>query len=607
MNGVRVTRRIPDETIQEIRERVDIVSLIQRYIELKPAGRNTFKGLCPFHNEKTPSFHVNQERGGYHCFGCEAGGDGISFLMEHEGRTFPEAARMLAEENGIEIAEAEGSGEPGLANQILAANEVAQAEFRRALSSAEGSSAREYLETRGVDAESIEKFGIGFAPDRWDTVERALSRASIPATIGETAGLIKSREKGNGHYDFFRGRITFPIHDVRGRIVAFGGRALGEDQQPKYLNTPETPVFHKRRALYGFPHALEPIRRAARVIVCEGYFDRVALHRAGLGEGLATCGTALSSDHGKAIRRRTREVVLLFDGDGAGQKAMERALETLLPEGLRVRAAALPQGEDPDSVLLSRGASVLEEIVSKAPDAIEILMHNALATGCSTPAERSDVVARVAPLIARVTDPVERVEHARRLAISVGTDVRAVEAVMRTAARSGNTAEAAASALQNPVRRTSDEERHLRGIVGIVFRHAHVAKSPLRSQMQEVLPEGAWKSLLSCLFDAADAGQIDGSGGVDFFAVSERLDEETRKRLSGLQVEETPELGLTAVENMLFDHIRWFENHRLGSKGDELVQRSRDAGADEKEVLAETQRLIEEKRIAQGLASDPAP
>ena len=607
MNGVRVTRRIPEETIQEIRERVDIVSLIQRYIELKPAGRNTFKGLCPFHNEKTPSFHVNQERGGYHCFGCEAGGDGISFLMEHEGRTFPEAARMLAEENGIEIAEAEGSAEPGLANQILAANEVAQAEFRRALSSAEGSSAREYLETRGVDAESIEKFGIGFAPDRWDTVERALSRASIPATIGETAGLIKSREKGNGHYDFFRGRITFPIHDVRGRIVAFGGRALGEDQQPKYLNTPETPVFHKRRALYGFPHALEPIRRAARVIVCEGYFDRVALHRAGLGEGLATCGTALSSDHGKAIRRRTREVVLLFDGDGAGQKAMERALETLLPEGLRVRAAALPQGEDPDSVLLSRGASVLEEIVSKAPDAIEILMHNALATGCSTPAERSDVVARVAPLIARVTDPVERVEHARRLAISVGTDVRAVEAVMRTAARSGNTAEAAASALQNPARRTSDEERHLRGIVGIVFRHAHVAKSPLRSQMQEVLPEGAWKSLLSCLFDAADAGQIDGSGGVDFFAVSERLDEETRKRLSGLQVEETPELGLTAVENMLFDHIRWFENHRLGSKGDELVQRSRDAGANEKEVLAETQRLIEEKRIAQGLASDPAP
>ena len=605
MNGVRVTRRIPDETIQEIRERVDIVSLIQRYIELKPAGRNTFKGLCPFHNEKTPSFHVNQDRGGYHCFGCEAGGDGISFLMEHEGRTFPEAARMLAEENGIEIAEAEGSGEPGLANQILAANEVAQEEFCRALSSAEGSSAREYLETRGVDAESIEKFGIGFAPDRWDTVERALSRASIPAAIGETAGLIKPREKGNGHYDFFRGRITFPIHDVRGRIVAFGGRALGEDQQPKYLNTPETPVFHKRRALYGFPHALEPIRRAARVIVCEGYFDRVALHRAGLGEGLATCGTALSSDHGKAIRRRTREVILLFDGDGAGQKAMERALETLLPEGLRVRAAALPQGEDPDSVLLSRGASVLEEIVTKAPDAIEILMHNALATGCSTPAERSDVVARVAPLIARVTDPVERVEHARRLAVSVGTDVRAVEAVMRTAARSGNTAEAAASALENPVRRTSDEERHLRGIVGIVSRHAHVAKSPLRSQMQEVLPEGAWKSLLSCLFDAADAGQIDGSGGVDFFAVSERLDEETRKRLSGLQVEEAPDLGPTAVENMLFDHIRWFENHRLGSKGNELVQRSRDTDADEKEVLAETQRLLEEKRIAQGLASDP--
>ena len=230
-----MTRRIPDETIQEIRDRVDIVSLIRRYVDLKPAGRNTFKGLCPFHDEKTASFHVNLDRGGYHCFGCEAGGDAIGFLMQHEGLQFPEAARMLAQENGIEIPETE-SGEPGLANQILAANEVAQGEYRRALSANEGASARRYLEGRGIGTESIEAFGIGFAPDRWDTVVRALGRAKISAETGERAGLIKPRQKGDGHYDFFRGRITFPIHDVRGRIVGFGGRALGDDQQPKYLN-----------------------------------------------------------------------------------------------------------------------------------------------------------------------------------------------------------------------------------------------------------------------------------------------------------------------------------------------------------------------------------
>ncbi|MFP8874003.1 MAG: CHC2 zinc finger domain-containing protein, partial [Myxococcota bacterium] len=254
-----MTRRIPDETIQEIRDRVDIVSLIRRYVELKPAGRNSFKGLCPFHEEKTASFHVRPDHGRYHCFGCEESGDAIGFLMATEGREFPEAARMLAQENGIEIPETE-SGEPGLANQILAANEVAQEEYRRALSGEEGTGARRYLEGRGIDTESIEAFGIGFAPDRWDTVEQALRRAKISAETGESAGLIKPRQKDNGHYDLFRGRIIFPIHDVRGRIVGFGGRALGDDQQPKYLNTAETPIFHKRRALYGFPDALEPIR-----------------------------------------------------------------------------------------------------------------------------------------------------------------------------------------------------------------------------------------------------------------------------------------------------------------------------------------------------------
>ena len=381
--------RIPDEIIQQIRDRVDIVDLVGRFVSLKPAGRN-HKGLCPFHNEKTPSFVVTPDRQSFKCFGCGEGGNVFGFLMRMENLSFPEAVRTLAAQHGIEVPDT-GPSEGGGTQGLQEANELAQECYRRALAQANSPGAS-YLAGRGIDAATIEHFGIGYAPDRWDTVTQALRARNIPAGEGERAGLLKEGRSG-GHYDLLRGRVTFPIRDVRGRVIGFGGRAIREDQEPKYLNTPESPIFHKRRAFFGFPGALEPIRRHGRAIVVEGYFDLVALQRAGIEGAVATCGTALTDEHARNLARRTKTVVLLFDGDEAGQKAMERSLEVLLPAGLRVHTAGLPAGEDPDSFLAREGAEALRALVEAAPPALDVAIRRAVAQGCSTPAEKAETKA----------------------------------------------------------------------------------------------------------------------------------------------------------------------------------------------------------------------
>jgi DNA primase len=304
--------RIPEETLQAIRDRVDLVGLVGRHVALKKAGRS-YKGLCPFHHEKTPSFTVNPDRGIFHCFGCGESGNAFAFLIRIEGLSFPEAVRALAADCGVPIPEASAPGrgeEAGLAERIAEANAVAQRLYRSALGSEAGRGAREYLAGRGLGDDDIERFGIGYAPDGWEELARELRRANVPAAIGERAGLLRERPSG-GHYDLLRGRVTFPIQDARGRVVAFGGRALAADQEPKYLNSPEGPLFRKREGFYGLPHALEGIRRRERVVVVEGYFDRIALHRAGIEEALATCGTALSEDHARALL-----LAELLDGAG---------------------------------------------------------------------------------------------------------------------------------------------------------------------------------------------------------------------------------------------------------------------------------------------------
>jgi DNA primase len=562
--------RIAEETIQEIRDRVDIVGLIGRVVSLKKAG-SSYKGLCPFHNEKTPSFNVRPDRGSYYCFGCQKGGNAITFLMETENLTFPEAVRALGREVGIEIAETQ-SGERGESERLLAANAAAQARYREVLRSP-GSPGAAYLAERGIDAETIGRFGLGFAPDGWDTVVQALRAAHIAAADGEKAGLLLERSSG-GYYDRFRGRVTFPIQDVHGRVIGFGGRAVSPGQEPKYLNTPESPVFRKRRAFYGFPAALEPIRHTRRAVVVEGYFDVIALHRAGIREGVATCGTALTEEHGRNLLRRTRNVVLLFDGDEAGQRAILRSLEVLLPHGLRVRAAALPSGDDPDSFLAREGGEALRKLVDEAPPALEIAIRRAVAKGSGTPWEKADAVAAVAPLIALVPSGVERGEYCAQVALVVGTEFRHVEAAVQGAARG----EDARDAMPVAPRRRGSEERNVLQLVRSLLEHPQHAQRISLDEVTALVSDRSLADLVRALVEAAHE-----DADVDVEQIAERLEGEARNLLRSLATGDA--LDADAASRTIDDTVRWLRRRRETEKGRALTEKMRDPSSDRQALI----------------------
>jgi len=589
--------RIPEETIQTIRERTDVVDLVGRYVSLKKAGRS-FKGLCPFHHEKTPSFIVTRERGTYHCFGCGEGGNAFSFLMHQEGLSFPEAVRSLGAELGVEIPEHGSDGaDRGVLEQVFAANELAQTFFRRALLSAqEGSVARSYMVERGLHREDAERFGIGYAPDGWTALADALAADGVRAEIAEKAGLLKPRDSG-GHYDVLRGRLTFPIHDARKRVVAFGGRALSDGQEPKYLNTPESPVFRKRECFYGMPDALAPIRQNDRAVVVEGYFDQIAMVRAGVGEALATCGTALSEEHARGLRRRTQNVVLLFDGDEAGQRAVLRSLELLLPAGLRVRAASLPGGSDPDDFLRDEGPEALARIIDEAPPAIELAIQRAVAAGCATPWERADAVAAVVPLLLQMDDPVERGEFARRLAFAVGTEPADVEAALRKSRRGEEPEAESGPASPRPV---TAEDRHFETVLRVLLDH-RAALDPVDGEaIHAVAPDAEWRSLATAL--------LEGSGADVVADLLDTVDPVSRQRLSVLANAERPDLATPEhAPRILADELEWLGRRAERLAAQDLTRRIRSAeGGPDPDLILQKQRQLEQRqqkqnRLARGV------
>ncbi|MEE2679628.1 MAG: DNA primase [Myxococcota bacterium] len=561
--------RIPDEIIETIRDRVDIVDLIGRHVSLKHAGRN-HKGLCPFHDEKTPSFVVTPDRGTFKCFGCGEGGNAFGFLMRVENLTFPEAVRQLAAEYGIAVPEARG--ESGETQRLYEANAVAHECYRAALR-ADNSPGTRYLAGRGIDAATITRFEIGYAPDRWDTVANALEAERIPVSVGERAGLLKLGRSG-GHYDLLRGRVTFPIRDVRGRVVGFGGRVLDPDQEPKYLNSPESPVFQKRRSFFGFPAALEPMRREGRAVVVEGYFDLVALHRAGVDGAVATCGTALTEDHARELRRRTKKVVLLFDGDEAGQKAMERGLEVLLPAGLRIHAAVLPPGEDPDDFLARAGAEALVALIDEAPDALEVAIRRAVARGCASPADKADAVASLAPLLTRVASPVERGAWEDRLALSVGANPEDVRAAVRAQARGEDPAEAVPIA----PRFEASEVRKLKQLAHSLVEHPHLGLTVEADSLLDAAGHPV-VDLIRRLLDAAGSERR-----VEIDEISEGLSEEARAILYTLAADDHPPEEAVAMRTVA-DTNRWLAGRRERERQTELTERLRRGDADALEIL----------------------
>lgn len=372
-----MTGQIAEGTIREIRERVDIVEVVSAYVALKRSGHNHL-GLCPFHGEKTPSFNVNSAKQIFHCFGCHVGGDVFSFLMRMEGLAFPEAVRKLGERVGIRIEEESVSPAELRRREererLARINEVACDYYHQILlDGPEGAPGRQYLRKRGYDGETARTFRLGFAPERWDGLAEHLARKGFDAKEARELGLIRPGKEGRGDYDLFRNRLLFPIIDLGGKVAAFGGRVL-DDRLPKYLNSPESPLYHKGRMLYGLAQGREAMRKNDTAIVVEGYFDHLALYRAGFANAAATCGTALTEEHGRLLQRYAKKVLLLFDQDRAGQKATFRAMEVLLPLGLSVAVVPLDADEDPDSFLRKTGPEAFAERLNRARPVLEVYL-----------------------------------------------------------------------------------------------------------------------------------------------------------------------------------------------------------------------------------------
>lgn len=518
---------IGDEKIAEIRERTDVVALIGEYVALKRAGAQ-FKGLCPFHAEKSPSFHVHPDRQFFHCFGCQTSGDCFAFVMKLEGRTFVEAARFLAERAGIEIA-AEDAREESAHRQarqerdrLLAVTEAAAGFFVRMLDEHPlGGMARDAIAARGVSPETARTYRLGYAPHGWDSLARDLEGRGMSPRDAENAGMISPRRSGDGHYDRFRHRLMFPIADVHGRIVAFSGRILdappgevareGQDPPAKYVNSPEGPLYKKGELLFGLHEARVELRREGVAVLCEGNFDVLALHQAGCKNVVAPLGTAFTAMQAKLLRRYVSKVTLVFDGDSAGRKAVASAFGLLIAEALAPKVATLPPGEDPDSYLRQRGPEALRELVQAARPILEHLIEAAAVEAGADPSARAAGIESLGPVLAALRNPVEAGLWIERIAQAFGvTDVQAVRRQLvkgiRQPTRRPTQGSAAAPAPSRPSPVTYPEIE--KDVVGAMLDHPALLGSSDAAMLDALLTSDDLRAILR------NAASMVGSRGV---------------------------------------------------------------------------------------------
>ncbi len=464
---------VSKELIRHIKERTDITEVVAGYVGLTRTGQN-MKGLCPFHAEKTPSFTVSPSRQVFHCFGCGVGGDVFAFVMKRENLGFGDALRELGRRAGVAVSETAGgptTQEEGAKERILKINESAAAWFRHNLLEPQGGQeARAYLATRGVAAETSEAFALGLSSSSWDGLIRALSKEGVAPGELASAGLAVAKEQGpsdrkdGGYYDRFRGRVMFPIYDLRRRLIGFGGRLLG-DGVPKYLNTPDTVVFKKGRALYGLERAREAAGRTNSLVVVEGYFDAIALSQAGIRHVVATLGTALTPEHVRVLGRFARRVVLLFDPDPAGVRAAVRTLDLFRDSGIGVRVVSLPDGDDPDTFVRRQGAEAFLELEARSPSLVEFAVEQSL-RGAASGAfeERVRSVDDILRVLQKTDNRIEKEECLRIVAERLGISQKVLverypELLPKEERIAGRPAQAGATMAPRP--KGNPEEREL--------------------------------------------------------------------------------------------------------------------------------------------------
>ncbi|NVM23225.1 MAG: DNA primase [Desulfobacterales bacterium] len=518
---------IPEDKISDIRNSSDIVDVISEYVALKKAGKN-FSGLCPFHAEKLPSFTVSPEKQIFHCFGCGQGGNAFTFVMQYHNLSFPESVRFLAQKYGIEIPARQMSAAQKRKleekERLLKINQAAAEYFKEVLSdSTLGKPGRDYFSRRQMTPQIIDRFMLGHAPGGWNNLVRYFSKKGVPLDDVEKAGLVIARKIG--YYDRFRDRAIFPIFDIHERVVGFGGRSLDESL-PKYLNSPETPVYHKSRTLYGLHAAKGACRQSGSVLIVEGYFDLLALHCHGMTNVVATLGTALTKEHLRVLKGYAEQVVLVFDSDEAGMKAAERSLALFMAEKTDARIMILPEGKDPDSFVFEVGGEGFRQVAEQALGIMGFLMASAIKKyGLSLEGKVRIVEALTGPL-GSLADGVSRAVYVRDLAERLDIDESAILEQIRTSADKNKKS---VSAVKH--RHGSKLEET---IVAMMLQYPEISSSFNAQEIVESLETTALKNVGRMILDRVRANKA--VTGADLIAQTQ--DAQIRKVISSLSFEE---------------------------------------------------------------------
>ncbi len=462
---------IPREFINEVLARCDLVELIDARVPLRKKGNN-YSACCPFHDEKTPSFTVSPSKQFYHCFGCGASGNAISFLMDYDHLSFVEAIEQLAKQLGMTVPRQSGTQLPSSAPDLYPLMEQASYYYQQQLR--EHPTAVEYLKTRGLTGKIAKEFGIGYAPSSWDSLLNYFAKTTDCTKQLLAAGLIIKKAEG-GHYDRFRDRIMFPIRDRRGRVIAFGGRTIS-NADPKYLNSPETPIYHKGNELYGLFEVCQNLREMPRLLVVEGYMDTVALAQHGIRNVVATLGTATTAEHIHRLFRLTSEIIFCFDGDRAGQAAAWRALEIVLPllqDGLQVRFLLLPEGEDPDSLVRKEGVEKFSQQITNATSLGDFLFTTLMKdVDLNRPEDKARLAKLAMPLIQKLPEGVYQHILFERLAQLVRMEVSTLRNVVKW------TPKVAGKATTNPKpKKTTSQRSPMRSAIALLLQHPNLAQS----------------------------------------------------------------------------------------------------------------------------------
>ena len=573
----------PQQFIDEVRAAADIVAVVSDYVSLRKAGTN-YKGLCPFHGEKTPSFSVNRDRGFFHCFGCNRGGDVFKFIELQENVGFTDAVRQLAGRFGIPIPELEAT-EEGRENAaereaLLKMHEVAVTYFREQLDSPAGARIREYLvRERGLTPETIQTLGLGFAPLSRDGLRQRLLKQGFSSVTAVRSGLVTRRDDGT-ELDRFRNRLMIPITRETGSVIAFGGRALEKDQQPKYLNSPETPIYSKSRTLYGLSLTKTELRNSGFAVIVEGYFDFAQVYQAGGVPVVATCGTALTPPQTQLLRRFVTKTVLCYDPDAAGQGAAERSCELLVSEGFDVNVALLPGGQDPDTLIQKRGRDAYIAEIRQSRRYLEFLLDRAAAESDLTRDDgRRAFVQRMLGVAARIPDPTDRDRFADRVAHKARVTEEVVRAEIRKTAGARRT--------QLPPERVRTLSGPLRDVErALLWAVVHAPEQAVEAlgKLEEIDLEGLnSKGLLLKAIDLA-------SRGPEMLpsALMERLNDQESQLLSKVATErESPVHSLDSCVQMLrFSRV---ERQLLE------IQQSIDRGRQDERSAEALDRLLRQK------------